>query len=75
MALISVCVCTYKRPEYLKRLLMSLTEQVIADDFLFEVVVVDNDLQASAQLPAAVLVMKLRRVNGMRIFRLLMNTY
>lgn len=47
--LISVCICTYKRPEQLARLLQSLEHQVLNEEFLFDVVVVDNDKQRSAE--------------------------
>jgi glycosyltransferase involved in cell wall biosynthesis len=45
---ISVCVCTYKRPELLSQLLDSLSQQTLGlTDF--EVIVVDNDQTASAK--------------------------
>ena len=40
---ISVCICTYKRPESLKRLLQGLEEQETDGLFTYSVVVVDND--------------------------------
>lgn len=43
---ISVCVCTFRRPELLRRLLAALAAQVDAPPF--EVIVVDNDAQRSA---------------------------
>jgi succinoglycan biosynthesis protein ExoM len=46
--LISVCICTYKRPELLADLLGSLARQRV-DHFTFEVVVVDNDKFGSAR--------------------------
>ncbi len=46
--LISVCVCTYHRPQLLTLLLTSLTTQEL-DNFRFEVVVVDNDSAGSAR--------------------------
>lgn len=45
---IIVCVCTYKRPEFLRRLLTKLEEQQTDGLFDFSVVVVDNDKQRSA---------------------------
>ena len=45
---ITVCVCTYKRPEFLRRLLTKLEEQQTEGLFDFSVVVVDNDKQRSA---------------------------
>ncbi len=44
---ISVCVCTYRRGHLLAHLLDSLARQQ-CDDLAFEVVVVDNDADASA---------------------------
>lgn len=46
---ISVCVCTYKRPEYLGRLLSELSQQVTDDVFTYSIVVVDNDCERSAE--------------------------
>jgi succinoglycan biosynthesis protein ExoM len=43
---ISVCVCTFRRPELLERLLAALAAQ--ADAPPFEVIVVDNDVRRSA---------------------------
>lgn len=43
--LITVCVCTYKRPVLLNELLISLTTQTLTD---FDIVVVDNDARGSA---------------------------
>lgn len=40
---ISCCVNTYKRPELLKKLLISLINQKLEDDINFEIIVVDND--------------------------------
>jgi succinoglycan biosynthesis protein ExoM len=47
--LISVCVCTYKRPVQLKQLLQSLDKQATKGLFKFSVVVVDNDAHQSAR--------------------------
>jgi succinoglycan biosynthesis protein ExoM len=45
---ISVCVCTYKRPDLLRRLLEELSRQETGGLFTYSVVVVDNDyLQSS----------------------------
>ena len=41
---ISVCICTFKRPLFLERLLLSLASQVTEDGFTYSAVVVDNDL-------------------------------
>ena len=46
---ISVCVCTYRRPEMLERLLSALGRQVRDESFTFDVVVVDNDSTRSAE--------------------------
>jgi glycosyltransferase involved in cell wall biosynthesis len=46
---ISVCICTFKRPELLDRLLRALEQQVIDETFAFDVVVVDNDAGRSAE--------------------------
>ena len=45
---ISVCVCTYKRPTLLKRLLEELARQETDGLFSFSVVIVDNDREGSA---------------------------
>lgn len=39
----SVCINTYKRPDLLKKLLISLINQKLEDDNTFEIIVVDND--------------------------------
>ena len=46
---ISVCVCTYKRPELLKRLLEDLRCQDTGGLFTYSIVVVDNDHSRSAE--------------------------
>jgi succinoglycan biosynthesis protein ExoM len=46
---ISVCVVTYRRPEWLGRLLLSLQNQDTGGAFTYSVVVVDNDRLASAR--------------------------
>lgn len=50
---ISVCICTYKRPEYLKRLLNELAKQKTNNLFEISVVVVDNDFEQTAKEIAA----------------------
>jgi succinoglycan biosynthesis protein ExoM len=45
---ISVCICTFKRPELLKRLLEALLKQQSDGSFTFSIVVVDNDESESA---------------------------
>lgn len=46
---IGVCICTYKRPELLKRLLNALTVQETGGLFTYSIVVVDNDKSRSAE--------------------------
>lgn len=46
---IAVCVCTYKRPQMLQRLLDDLSVQETAGAFEFSIVVVDNDPSQSAE--------------------------
>lgn len=46
---ISVCVCTYKRPRYLARLLLALNELERGSLFDYSIVIVDNDRLASAK--------------------------
>jgi succinoglycan biosynthesis protein ExoM len=45
---ITVCICTYRRPIYLKRLLEKLQEQSTGGLFTFSAVVCDNDATQSA---------------------------
>src|SRR5207245_11391150 len=45
---ISVCICTYKRPGFLKRLLRELDRQETESDFTYSIVVADNDRLQSA---------------------------
>lgn len=46
---ISVCICTYKRPGFLKRLLDELRDQDTDGLFTYSVVVADNDALQSAK--------------------------
>jgi succinoglycan biosynthesis protein ExoM len=46
---VSVCICTYRRPQLLKRLLQTLEKQETDGLFTFSVVVADNDGQRSAE--------------------------
>lgn len=46
---ISVCVCTYKRPIFLARLLRELQNQITENLFTYSIVVVDNDRAQSAK--------------------------
>ena len=46
---VSVCICTYKRPELLARLLFKLRNQATENLFAYSIVVTDNDHLQSAQ--------------------------
>jgi succinoglycan biosynthesis protein ExoM len=46
---ITICVCTYRRPELLKSLLEDLREQETCGLFTYSILIVDNDHQRSAQ--------------------------
>src|SRR6266571_4321939 len=46
---ISICICTFKRPDFLKRLLDDLNEQHAEGGFTYSVVVADNDCARSAE--------------------------
>jgi len=46
---VSVCICTYRRPQFLKRLLQTLERQETDGLFTFSIVVADNDSQRSAE--------------------------
>jgi len=46
---ISVCICTYKRPQFLRRLLEELAGQDTGGLFTYSIVVADNDESRSAQ--------------------------
>lgn len=48
---IAVCVCTFKRPALIQRLLSELERQETGGRFTFRIVVVDNDANASASHP------------------------
>jgi succinoglycan biosynthesis protein ExoM len=49
---ISVCICTYKRPELLKRAVDGVGEQETGGVFTFSIVVVDNDEKESGRAVA-----------------------
>jgi glycosyltransferase involved in cell wall biosynthesis len=49
MSHISVCICTYKRPELLQQLLNELACQETQGRFTFDIVVADNDADESAR--------------------------
>ena len=46
---ITVCICTFKRPTLLRQLLSKLEEQKTEDLFCYDIIIVDNDEQQSAQ--------------------------
>jgi succinoglycan biosynthesis protein ExoM len=46
---VSVCICTFKRPNLLRRLLNELDRQCVAELFSYSIVIVDNDLRKSAE--------------------------
>jgi glycosyltransferase involved in cell wall biosynthesis len=46
---ISICICTFKRPQLLMRLLQSVRKQTTDGLFDFSIVVVDNDKTGSAE--------------------------
>jgi glycosyltransferase involved in cell wall biosynthesis len=50
---ISVCICTYNRPRFLKRLLEELSDQTTEELFTYSIVVVDNDHLRSGKEVAA----------------------
>ena len=46
---ISICICTYKRPELLSRLLKSISGLETREKFAYSVVIVDNDSEKTGQ--------------------------
>jgi len=50
MKQISVCVCTYKRPKFLKRLLEELDGQDTSGLFSYSIIITDNDEFQSAKI-------------------------
>ena len=46
---ISICICTYKRPHLLEKLLKKLQYQKTNDLFTYSIIVVDNDKNKSAK--------------------------
>jgi succinoglycan biosynthesis protein ExoM len=50
---ISVCICTYKRPSGLRRLLSELSKQDTNGNFTYSIVVADNDQSRSAETVVA----------------------
>lgn len=64
--LCSVCVATYRRPELLEKLLVSLERQDLDDDVMVEVIVVDNDAEGSGEP----VVRKFRNTSSVRFYYL-----
>src|SRR5712664_2193634 len=50
---ITVCICTHKRPELLKKLLQELADQDTGGLFTYSIVIVDNDRLQSAEVAVA----------------------
>ena len=48
-ASVTVCICTYKRPHLLRRLLVALDQQHTVGRFSYSIVVADNDHEESAR--------------------------
>lgn len=46
---IDICIATYKRPELLRQLLKSLSEQTINNAYKLRIIVIDNDPEISAK--------------------------
>lgn len=46
---ITICICTYRRPEWLRRLLLSLQQQQTNGLFSYSIVIADNDGAESAR--------------------------
>jgi glycosyltransferase involved in cell wall biosynthesis len=46
---ISVCVCTYRRPELLRKAIRDISRQWTGGSFVFSIVVADNDVAESAK--------------------------
>lgn len=46
---VCICICTYKRPQYLKRLITELIGQETDGLFTYSIVIVDNDRLRSAE--------------------------
>lgn len=55
---IAVCICTYRRPEFLTRLLLELNKQETGGQFTYSAVVADNDPEESARATIAELDVK-----------------
>ena len=49
---VCICICTYRRPDYLKRLLAALHDLSTGGLFTYSVLVADNDREKSAEAVA-----------------------
>ena len=47
---VTVCICTYKRPNLLSKLLEKISKQKTDNKFKFHIIVVDNDFHESAKV-------------------------
>lgn len=67
---VSIVICTYNRPDLLKKTIRSCVEQEVAPDLIYEIVVVDNssdgNAQESVELAAAATVIPIRYLNESR---------
>ncbi len=50
---ISICICTFRRPRLLERLIAKLAEQITDNQFTYSVVIVDNDPEQSGRAAVA----------------------
>jgi glycosyltransferase involved in cell wall biosynthesis len=50
---ICVCICTYRRAQFLQRLLEGVAKQITNGLFTYSIVVVDNDKLRSAEVPVS----------------------
>jgi succinoglycan biosynthesis protein ExoM len=55
---VTVCICTFQRPGFLRRLLDGLLEQSTSDLFTFGIVVCDNDPEKSAETIVSEIIQK-----------------
>lgn len=58
---VSVCICTFKRPQLLLTLLEALEQQADNDAFAFDVVIVDNDATRSSESVVSAFAQRSRR--------------
>ncbi len=60
---VSVCICTFKRPQLLRRTLEGVVRQETSGQFTFSIIVVDNDATQSA----SVVVEEVRAISSVEI--------